>query len=830
MAAPRNNLDQLRAKLSVEAASPAPVASKAQPTKARPALGTSPPQGRALTDLMHRRSSSRLRAVDRRVLGASCCLEYGADALGSPPQSSAPPAQAKPVSSARTGAQDERRQAVAQKRPSFDGDASPSKPSPPKKARLHEPEPAPTPSSSYPRSRPRDVVMTDDVTIGIKENLPTRPLTPQSPRKKAAGTSAPATRHALTPSISTPCKASSKPDEMTPEQLRILLATNLTSELDYVKKLILVQKGEAVDQDPFLLEQFASVLAQRNEDLKRTLAEKESNGAPRPPVQANADLSQMPLGQLRILLVQNLSAELQQTKAMLQEDGDIVMLEMFMQVFLLPERAVADMASRTMLEKRNVDTKAEIALREGRQPGTGSSGVPSFPPRITQPVFASAAPPSRYTTPTPTTSKSRYVPPDVIDISDDSMEVETVTTISTVEKTRIVVQPPSNSVNGPPLRAIENTECKGFCDNCKDSAVHAREFRDFTPQAQDAVRLVQELTARGDKATQAQIVNIFTGSKIKEIKDRGFESLEYFGKAGLTKVQTERVFEYLLVDGALAIESVRNNSGWSNDYLKSWDVTRLTRLLFSLVVPATHMDAGVPFLDAATISTIRNAAFYAQITRFEQHTLTPESVADMTLVYDWLISRLLDWVLIGARFSNAVLQALLVLFGRRPPKGRRLLIIATTSTRPLWTDIQMSEVFDSEKSVPPISGIEALTHVLREVESFKDGLELGRMRIARRASMMIVRCAGPALARGSVELVNLPDIFDSIAMRGAVARNYVKLCDRMVVVSPFNLTVAEQIARGIHSATRRRRRSVTWALVDLVGQAFKSQLISESMR
>ncbi|EJD43543.1 hypothetical protein AURDEDRAFT_167268, partial [Auricularia subglabra TFB-10046 SS5] len=390
MAAPRNNLDQLRAKLSAEAASPAPPAPVVIP---------------------HAASIP-------------------------PPLRSAPPAQAKPVSSARTGAQDERRQAVAQKRPSFDGDASPSKPSPPKKARLHEPEPAPTPSSSYPRSRPRDVVMTDDVTI--KENLPTRPLTPQSPRKKAAGTSAPATRHALTPSISTPSKASSKPDQMTPEQLRILLATNLTSELDYVKKLILVQKGEAVDQDPFLLEQFASVLAQRNEDLKRTLAEKESNGAPRPPVQANADLSQMPLGQLRILLVQNLSSELQQTKAMLQEDGDIVMLEMFMQVFLLPERAVADMASRTMLEKRNVDTKAEIALREGRQPGTGSSGVPSFPPRITQPVFASAAPPSRYTTPTPTTSKSRYVPPDVIDISDDSMEVETVTTISTVEKTRIV--------------------------------------------------------------------------------------------------------------------------------------------------------------------------------------------------------------------------------------------------------------------------------------------------------------------------------------------------------------------------------------------------------
>lgn len=88
------------------------------------------------------------------------------------------------------------------------------------------------------------------------------------------------------------------------------------------------------------------------------------------------------------------------------------------------------------------------------------------------------------------------------------------------------------------------------------------------------------------------------------------------------------------------------------------------------------------------------------------------------------IERLLDWVPIGARFSNAVLQALLVLFGRRPPKGRRLLIIATTSSRPLLTDIQMSDVFDAEKRVPPISSSKALLHVLKEVELFRDDREL----------------------------------------------------------------------------------------------------------
>jgi len=32
------------------------------------------------------------------------------------------------------------------------------------------------------------------------------------------------------------------------------------------------------------------------------------------------------------------------------------------------------------------------------------------------------------------------------------------------------------------------------------------------------------------------------------------------------------------------------------------------------------------------------------------------------------IERLIDWVKIGSRFSNGVVQALMVLLGRRPPK------------------------------------------------------------------------------------------------------------------------------------------------------------------
>ena len=51
-------------------------------------------------------------------------------------------------------------------------------------------------------------------------------------------------------------------------------------------------------------------------------------------------------------------------------------------------------------------------------------------------------------------------------------------------------------------------------------------------------------------------------------------------------------------------------------------------------------------------------------------------------------------------------------------QGRRLLLIATTSVRPILTDLGLSESFDSELRVPPIASLRSLTYVLDEVQLF----------------------------------------------------------------------------------------------------------------
>ncbi|EGO27733.1 hypothetical protein SERLADRAFT_461671 [Serpula lacrymans var. lacrymans S7.9] len=92
------------------------------------------------------------------------------------------------------------------------------------------------------------------------------------------------------------------------------------------------------------------------------------------------------------------------------------------------------------------------------------------------------------------------------------------------------------------------------------------------------------------------------------------------------------------------------------------------------------------------------------------------------------LERLLEWTPIGPRFSNAVLQTLMVLFARRPPKGRRLLVIATSSLRPVLTEIGLSESFDSELRVPPIATLRALENVLHAVQLFHTSEEANNAR------------------------------------------------------------------------------------------------------
>ncbi len=56
------------------------------------------------------------------------------------------------------------------------------------------------------------------------------------------------------------------------------------------------------------------------------------------------------------------------------------------------------------------------------------------------------------------------------------------------------------------------------------------------------------------------------------------------------------------------------------------------------------------------------------------------------------IERIIEYTPVGHRFSNSVLQTLLVLLRKVPPAPARLMVVATTSISHLLEDLQLTQV------------------------------------------------------------------------------------------------------------------------------------------
>ncbi|KAK6455438.1 cytoplasmic protein [Scheffersomyces xylosifermentans] len=85
------------------------------------------------------------------------------------------------------------------------------------------------------------------------------------------------------------------------------------------------------------------------------------------------------------------------------------------------------------------------------------------------------------------------------------------------------------------------------------------------------------------------------------------------------------------------------------------------------------------------------------------------------------IETLINYVPIGPRFSNDILQLLLVYLTKTPPKGRRLLIIGTTSQYSVLKHMNLVDSFTDTIAVPPIRSIEEVGRVLDKLGFMSEG-------------------------------------------------------------------------------------------------------------
>lgn len=94
-----------------------------------------------------------------------------------------------------------------------------------------------------------------------------------------------------------------------------------------------------------------------------------------------------------------------------------------------------------------------------------------------------------------------------------------------------------------------------------------------------------------------------------------------------------------------------------------------------------------------------------------------------TLVIVDDIERLLEYTQIGPRFSNSLLQTLMVLVKKLPPKeGRRLLVIGTTSEPVFVQDSGLVSAFQLAYQVPVIKTGSSLSKCLEEWRSGNSAL------------------------------------------------------------------------------------------------------------
>ncbi|XP_067931362.1 vesicle-fusing ATPase 2-like isoform X1 [Watersipora subatra] len=170
----------------------------------------------------------------------------------------------------------------------------------------------------------------------------------------------------------------------------------------------------------------------------------------------------------------------------------------------------------------------------------------------------------------------------------------------------------------------------------------------------------------------------------------------------------------VLHDGALLLSQAKN---CEETYLVSVLIEGQPQSGKTTLAAKIAHNSGIPFVRVCTpekmVGFTESAKCLAIKQVFEDAYKSPLS---LVIVDD--IERLLDYAPIGPRYSNLSLQTLLVLLKKLPPKGRKLMVIATTSRKDVLRDMEMLNTFNAIIRAPNLTTGEHLLAALELMDSF----------------------------------------------------------------------------------------------------------------
>ena len=193
---------------------------------------------------------------------------------------------------------------------------------------------------------------------------------------------------------------------------------------------------------------------------------------------------------------------------------------------------------------------------------------------------------------------------------------------------------------------------------------------------------------------------------------------------GVSEEELDRCVEGGIIHFGKHVDSILERGRLFVNQVRSGDTPLLSVLLYgprgsgkTALAAQMALDSEFPFIklikpvDIVGMNEIQKIQYIQKV--FTDAYKSPQNV----LVLD-NIELLIDWVPVGPRFSASVLAALKGMMQNKPPKGRPLLIFATTSSRSVLQQLQLD--FSAQIPVPNIQTQSELAVVMKQSGVFSD--------------------------------------------------------------------------------------------------------------
>ena len=164
----------------------------------------------------------------------------------------------------------------------------------------------------------------------------------------------------------------------------------------------------------------------------------------------------------------------------------------------------------------------------------------------------------------------------------------------------------------------------------------------------------------------------------------------------------------ILKEGSLYVKQVADSTPLFSVLLHGPTASGKTALAARIAI-----DSGFPFIKMVSPEDMVGFTEFAKVQHISKVFDDAYKSRRSVVVVD-NIERIIDWVPIGPRFSNTVLQTLMVFLRKQPPRDRRLLILATSTERAVMKQLDVYNSFNADLVVPNVNKYDELRYIMEQ--------------------------------------------------------------------------------------------------------------------